>query len=328
MKIVSNNTMKDVIVIKHFNLANEEYVLYKNENVVSVGLVNQNRILAPAAEKINLLMQVIGNLISDAPNEAFNTQNACVLLPNEIPTILEELSYQNVNIPEAQLTKIIGFTPTPNVATTATPATGEQENKQKKPVDNKMKIYGIIIVVLALVLGILLLSGKSSNGSPSSAATPTPNNVVPTAADSCPNCVYSYYEDYKRFSGENKTSLMEYSNDYQQVIDANGNQRNRFLGHILVDTDNKIDRGFACGIEKGKVFCLEGTTTGSMHQANIEILKSIFGEANCSEIGTGYSCSGDIKASTYSEGNVKVLSDDYQCQVYNTGDMGCQTKSS
>ena len=342
MKIVNGGALKEITILKHFKIGNDEYLLYKNTNSISVGLVLQNKIMTPNADKITLLMKILSNIISPAPIESINLANNYVELPTTIgDNTLEEISFQNVNIPETALSNLINKSvpvePVVNaneintIPTTPSSPTNEESEKKEEPKikSNKMKIYFIIIVVLSLVLFFMLFKDKlfsKSNNSQNNLLnyTPAPTSLVtpePVLSDSCPNCVYSYYEENKRYTGGDRTVLTEYVNNYNELVDTNGNPRNRFLGHIL-DSEGKIERGFVCGIEKGYFFCIEGYTDGSKYETNKELLKNIFTETSCVE-DNGYKCSGDIIAEISLDGNTKVSSENYDCQVNNNGSMGC-----
>ena len=201
--------------------------------------------------------------------------------------------------------------------------------KLKKKVKRVLVIFLIILVV---VLGVLafkdkLFGGSGGSSSPTPSPAPTETPVSPTSSvASCPGCVFAYYEDFKKFNGDERVALTVYKGLYSEVVDDNNAQKNLFLGHTL-DSEDKISNAYACGIENNVPFCLQGFIDGSLYESNKTVLDSVFGEGACSDIGTGYSCNGTVQASVYTDGNVKVIYDNQECQVYSIGDMGCQSRN-
>ena len=116
--------------------------------------------------------------------------------------------------------------------------------------------------------------------------------------DSCPNCVFNYYFEGKHY-GENGSILNDYTNDYKTL------NHQIFLGHIL-DNNKKIIRGFACGIESGQVFCIEGTNDGSKYDDNIKVLKEVYGENKCEQTEESFICHGDLISGTNRQGTADV----------------------
>ncbi len=116
--------------------------------------------------------------------------------------------------------------------------------------------------------------------------------------DSCPNCVFNYYFEGKHY-GKNGSVLSDYTNDYESL------NHQIFLGHIL-DNNKKIIRGFACGIESGKVFCIEGTNDGSKYEDNIKVLKEVYGEDKCEENDNSFICHGELISGTNRDGTADV----------------------
>ena len=93
--------------------------------------------------------------------------------------------------------------------------------------------------------------------------------------------VYAYYTDLENY-GDNGTKLENYKKDYKELKDDEGNQRRFFLGHIL-DKKGKIKRGFVCGIENDKLFCVEGTQDKSAYKNNKKVLYEAYGKDKCKE---------------------------------------------
>ena len=141
--------------------------------------------------------------------------------------------------------------------------------------------------------------------------------------DSCKNCAFSFYgeESSKRYN--ESVYLKDYTYDYKELKNKNGEIRKMFLGHIL--SKGKIERGFACGINNGKVFCIEGTRDGSMYEDNVQVLKDVFGDSNCKEDDYFIFCRDDIFAGTNRDGtaNVGVSIDGIECNVISNGTMNC-----
>ena len=141
-------------------------------------------------------------------------------------------------------------------------------------------------LILSLVtISTIMLTGCGTNSSNKSGNQTGKSSQI----ESCPNCVFAFYDGAKYY-GENGSILTEYTNDYTTLKDKDGKQRKFFLGHIL-DKDGKIEKGFACGINNEKPFCIEGNKT---YKEVISELKKVFGDSNCNEIDSEYTCVGDI----------------------------------
>ena len=149
------------------------------------------------------------------------------------------------------------------------------------------------------------------------------NNKEKVTINSCENCAYSFYteESSKRY-GEN-VYLNDYTYDYNELQNKNGENRKIFLGHIL--ENGKIKRGFSCGFINNEVFCIEGTLDGSKYEENVQILRSVFGDANCKEDDYCIICKDEIFAATNKDGtvNVGVSSDGIECMAISNGTMNC-----
>ena len=149
------------------------------------------------------------------------------------------------------------------------------------------------------------------------------SNEEKLTINSCENCAFSFYgvESSKRY-GEN-VYLNDFTYDYKELYTKNGENRKMFLGHML--NKGKIDRGFACGINDGNVFCIEGTLDGSKYEDNVRILRSVFGEDNCKEDDYFILCKDEIFAGTNKDGtaNVGVSKDDIECMAISNGTMNC-----
>jgi len=141
--------------------------------------------------------------------------------------------------------------------------------------------------------------------------------------NSCEGCAFSFYtsEDSKTYGDKDK--LKDFTYDYKELKTKSGDSQKMFFGHIL--EDGIIKRGFACGINNGKIFCIEGTRDGSKYEDNAKILKDIFGEDNCEENDYFIKCKDDILAATNRDGtaNVGVTTDGMECNVISNGTMYC-----
>ena len=137
--------------------------------------------------------------------------------------------------------------------------------------------------------------------------------------DSCPNCIFSFCDSGKQY-GE-KGSIL---NDYNALKYDENNQRSFFLGHIL-DDDKKIIRGFACGIENGKAFCLEGTNDGSKYQDNIKTLKEIYSQEKCEQFDDYIICKDELVSGANINGTVDVgVRDGFSCMAINNNTLICE----
>lgn len=159
MKIINNGIAREIDILKHFKIANDEYILYKNNNSISIGLISDGKIVAPTPDKLDVLMKVLSNIISPTPVESINLANGCTMLSEIMEGSLEEVSFQNVNIPEAQLNALLPQTTIVSNNSVDSPSNVEKPKKEQTS-DNRMKIYGIIIVVLIFVLLFVLFKNK------------------------------------------------------------------------------------------------------------------------------------------------------------------------
>ena len=141
--------------------------------------------------------------------------------------------------------------------------------------------------------------------------------------NACKNCAFSFYDEEFSKKFDENYYLRDFTYDYNELKTKNGENRKMFLGHIL--NGRKIERGFACGINNDKVFCIEGTKDGSKYEDNVQVLKDVFGDINCKEDDYFIFCKDDIFAGTNRDGtaNVGVLSDGIECNVISNGTMTC-----
>ena len=99
---------------------------------------------------------------------------------------------------------------------------------------------------------------------------------------SCPDCVF-YYTDQPFYATWNTVGATpkvfesgEYSDDYRDVVEDEV-----FLG-IVLNSNNQAERVYACGIENGTPFCVEGSSNGAKYSANQSVIISIFGSTDTS----------------------------------------------
>ena len=196
MKVISNGIEREADVFKHFKIGLDEYVLYKNVNGISIAVINGNDLVAPAPEKLEGLMKVLGSLIGPSPNESILMARDCVLLSEVMEASFNEVSYQNVNITEEQLRPPVPTLNVPianQVPNASVPSMPSAASQEKPKADNKMKIYGIIIVILVIVFVIVMFGDKIfKKGGGTPVATPEPvvtpapvptNNSVTTVSE-------------------------------------------------------------------------------------------------------------------------------------------------
>ena len=154
-------------------------------------------------------------------------------------------------------------------------------------------------------------------------------NVIPTIA-TCPGCVFAYTIDPWYYSGTPTTlTKSQYKENYEDVISESG--KNHFLG-LKLNASGTIERAFACGVENGTPFCIEGTTDGSKDSKNRNLLVKLYGEYDSDKEGGGgcftnnngnMDCVGDsLDAFSNSNGSVNVFGN-IGCFVNNDGSMSC-----
>ena len=132
MILVNNGNMKEVNIIKHFKVGLEEYVLYQDTNIVSIGLIEDNKLLLPNSEKINALMKILGEFISNKPNKHVE------VLSNDFNVTLAEIGSQRINMSVDQLYRL----------------TNPSENNIGKNTNKWwiMLIIGVILVIVVLLV--------------------------------------------------------------------------------------------------------------------------------------------------------------------------------
>ena len=139
---------------------------------------------------------------------------------------------------------------------------------------------------------------------------------VPTIA-TCPGCKFVYTTENLTIG--TSTAPASAIEDYTTLTD-----HPFFLGLITNESTGVIERAFACGIENGKAFCLEGKDTSKYADPNIKTLNTIFPGCNAASSASNAYCFGSsVNASAYSYGFVYVSDDDGSCNVNNDGSANC-----
>jgi len=145
------------------------------------------------------------------------------------------------------------------------------------------------------------------------------NSIIPSTIETCQGCRYLHTADTYNY-GPNGTTLAvnDTKADYNDVITPLGIRH--FLGVILSGGDHgTIERAFACGVNNGIPFCLEGTRDGSKYASNIAILDSIFD--NCDN--DYYCTSSSVSAYAINNGYANVNDSYGDCYIYNDGTLYC-----
>lgn len=155
--------------------------------------------------------------------------------------------------------------------------------------------------IIFVLLIIILLTGCSSN-----------SKVI-----GCEKCVYSHFSSKKMIGDK----LDSYKKDY------NDTNNKVFLGYEL-DTNDKIIKGYVCGTDKGKTYCLEGNLNNSKYESNKKILDDIYNKSNCTEKSYDnekyYSCTGELTVNISSNSyNYIGTSKSNQCYISNDGTTYC-----
>lgn len=145
MRVIYNDTEKEIFILKHFQLMDEEYILYKNLDSISIGKIDGNQIIVPNQERLSSLMSVLSSFFNGLQDDSI------VLLDNNIDETLVEIGYQNVSVTEEQFNNLINKKREEHVSKSVENVSHIQN---KKPKLRKERI----IIILA-VLGVLILIG-------------------------------------------------------------------------------------------------------------------------------------------------------------------------
>ena len=140
----------------------------------------------------------------------------------------------------------------------------------------------------------------------------------------CPGCKYIFIHDYLEIGVTTMESLNT-TDDYTELTSGE-NSPQRFLGLLEDENTGKIGRAFACGIENGKPFCIEGyDQTKWTDGTTAKILNTVYPSCNASVPDDYASCYGStVGAGAYDYGDAFVDDDDGYCIVYGAGAVGCQ----
>lgn len=200
----------------------------------------------------------------------------------------------------------------------------------QEPTDGWVKLDKGQVEAYSLKFGDYVVTFDESTTSPVS----TKNGGLAIAT--CPGCVFAWYPSSEmkwikgsgfgenEALGNNKLNESEYYEDYTKLVEKKG--KNYFLGHVI-DDNNYIIKSYACGIEKGKAFCLEGTSDGSKYSSNVDILISIFQSCDASASSSISNCPSafveTVRAYAYSYGTAGVNLGSSRCDAYASGNSYC-----
>ena len=138
---------------------------------------------------------------------------------------------------------------------------------------------------------------------------------VPTIS-TCPGCKFIYTTT--ELTVGTSTEPDGTTNDYTSL------NKSYFLGLIINDNTKVIERAFACGIENGTAFCLEGADVAK-YKDNVEILNTVFPGCNADSNASNANCNGNsVGAFTSSLGSGNVYnSSTGSSYVDNVGRASC-----
>ena len=202
-------------------------------------------------------------------------------------------------------------------------------NKISKSTDTKVTCSSNVFTVN----GIGQFDGKTATidcSSGSCSATFTESNTgLPTLAEMCPGCRYLFTKSGYNYGIDGDTLAV--SATKANYNDAITSDRQFFLGVILSDVDHgKIERAFACGINDGLPFCIEGTHDGSKYENNKIFLNRLYGPYDestyhgCSDSGSNMICFGSVViADTSDDGYARVGNNLKRCSVSDDGKLYC-----
>ena len=177
--------------------------------------------------------------------------------------------------------------------------------------------FFFMIIMLITLTSCSLLEEKRIEDKEEEMVIEEEEENIPYVLINCEDCVFAFYNDHKHFGDV----LTEYTKDFRTLKDKNGKQRKRFMGH-MIDQDGSILKAYACGIEKGKVYCLEGSSDSRMYEANIKVLNEIFQSSQCERNDYSYSCFGETSGEVKIDGFVSVYYDE-NCHTNKNGEFYC-----
>ena len=139
---------------------------------------------------------------------------------------------------------------------------------------------------------------------------------------SCPGCVFAYTLDELTLG--TSTVPANVTSNYTTLT----NEHPYFLGFIANSNTNVIERAFACGVENGTPFCLEGYDA-SKYADNVGVLNTIFPTCEANASNSYNNCNGSsVSAGAVDDGDVAVwmattATARGHCDVDIDGDMDC-----
>ena len=160
MIIRKNDINKEVKVLKHFKINNDEYVLYKDIDKIAIGLIDQNSLVIPNNEKFEILKKVLGKIIN---NSVISSEYNCTILDNNINMSFQEIGVQYIKLTDNQLNNLLGKHITNN---------NVSMNNKNKQNSKLVPILIVILLVLTVAVTLLLFKDKIFNNN-SSGKEPT-----------------------------------------------------------------------------------------------------------------------------------------------------------
>jgi prepilin-type N-terminal cleavage/methylation domain-containing protein len=143
---------------------------------------------------------------------------------------------------------------------------------------------------------------------------------MPTIA-SCPGCKFIYTTSQLTIGTTTMESLNT-TDDYRDITSGQ-NSHQYFLGLIAATNTGKIGRAFACGIEDGTPFCLEGYDS-LKYSYNVGVLNSIFTGCNADTSDTYAGCNGSNVYTNTDDSGLVYVGDNYgTCDVDGDGKVYC-----
>ena len=148
----------------------------------------------------------------------------------------------------------------------------------------------------------------------------------------CPGegCYYTWDESsyYTTWNTESQTPTTINPSSLPSGVSTNYNdvvKNNTFIA-MRLNSNNQVEHAYACGIEGGTPFCIEGTYSANLdkatiQQANLDVLTPLFGDCSGS-VGSNINCSGLLDVYSYSNGAVKITSDSSSL-VLTSGSFNC-----
>ena len=159
------------------------------------------------------------------------------------------------------------------------------------------------------------------------------NNQLPKMSNMCPGCKFTYTISTWYLSSHNSATVLTddqisaLKTNWEDVVVANS--KKNFLGLVVNSSTKKIDRAFACSINNGVPFCIEGVKEGDARQAevyaaNVALLQSApLYNNGCDDYGSIVDCAGSVYAYADSDGNAQAYGDSGYCYVGSSGSLRC-----